>query len=308
MLGVAAAVAAAVLTASMQAKPLQDARQLIAPDAQILVAARDVPAMTFLKADDCEQKTVPGEQAPDDCFAIPAQAAGKLLTVPVVAGQALTRNLFAPEGSGMHLAGMLDPGMRAVTVSLSDYCGLEGLLYPGCRVDVMGTFEIRGGQDKVGSAVSTALLENVLVMAVDREAVGATDEEKDEAESKPKYNKKILVTLMVDANQAEALQLGMEHGLISLAMRNPNDQQKGDQDATLLSEGRLAQLARLLDPTVGIAGATQKPNPNAAAAQPDPAPSPTATTPSQRKATPEVKVNVIRGIATETLSFPLPKS
>jgi pilus assembly protein CpaB len=316
-LGIAAAIAAAMLTASIQAKPLRDARLLIRPEEQILVAAKNLEAMTILDAECLEQRTLPGDQAPEHCLADPAQAVGKLLTVPVVEGQALTENLFAPEGSGLHLAGLLEPGMRAVTVSLSDYSGLEGLLYPGCRVDVMGTFAITGA-NKAGSAVSTALLENVQVLAVGRQAVGGTDGDgKADADNKSKgYSKKILVTLMVDANQAEALQLGMEHGLISLAMRNPRDKLQGNQDATLLSEGRLAQLAKPLDPTVEAAGAQGKEKempesqPAAAAAAPAAAPEREPARPAsrQRQATPEVKINVIRGIATETVSFPYPQS
>jgi len=310
ILGLAAALGAALLTVTMQAEPLREARQIIAPEAQILVAAEDLPAMTVLTAEACRQRTVQGKQAPQGSLSDPAQAVGKLLTMPVVEGQALTTNLFAHEGTGLHLAGMLEPGMRAVTIALSDYSGLEGLLYPGCRVDVMGTFQITGA-NKVGSAVSTALLENVQVLAVGRQAVGASEELSAEASTRS-YNKKILVTLMVDANQAEALQLGMEHGQISLAMRNPRDEEKGDQDATLLSEGRLAQLAKLLDPTVNVTGAKahkdedKKPEP--LFAPPPPTPTPAEPPPPKRRSAPEIEVNVIRGIATETVSFPYPKS
>ena len=120
---------------------------------------------------------------------------------------------------------------------------------------------------------------------------------------------------MVDANQAEALQLGMEHGQISLAMRNPRDELKGDQDATLLSEGRLAQLAKLLDPTVNVTGAQEKglakPDGQPAAASAvvaAPEPEPARPASRQRRDTPELKINVIRGIATETVSFPYPQS
>lgn len=310
ILGLAAAFAAAMLTVTMQAEPLREAKQIISPDAQILVAAKDLPAMTVLTADACRQRTVLGKQEPEGSLSDPAQAVGKLLTMPVVEGQALTRNLFALEGSGLHLAGLLEPGMRAVTVSLSDYSGLEGLLYPGCRVDVMGTFQITGA-NKAGSAVSTALLENVQVLAVGHQAVGAPPETGTSENSSKGYNKKILVTLMVDANQAEALQLGMEHGQISLAMRNPRDEEKGDQDATLLSEGRLAQLAKLLDPTVNATGAKTSSNQNKKSEPlfaPPPAPRPAEPAPVRRRPAPELKVNVIRGVATETVSFPYPKS
>ena len=55
---------------------------------------------------------------------------------------------------------------------------------------------------------------------------------------------------MVDPRQAEALQLAMGHGSISLAMRNPLDRYPVDVDATVLSEGRLAKLGSALTPSV----------------------------------------------------------
>ena len=60
----------------------------------------------------------------------------------------------------------------------------------------------------------------------------------------------LLITLMVDSRQAEALQLAIEHGTIALAMRNPGDNEFFESDATLLSDGLLAQLAEMLGPQV----------------------------------------------------------
>jgi Flp pilus assembly protein CpaB len=54
---------------------------------------------------------------------------------------------------------------------------------------------------------------------------------------------------MVDSKQAEALQLAVTYGRISLAMRNPLDKSPIDSEATLLSQGRLAKLGSALNPT-----------------------------------------------------------
>jgi len=55
---------------------------------------------------------------------------------------------------------------------------------------------------------------------------------------------------MVDSKQAQALQLARTHGDISLAMRNPLDRARVAADVTVLSEGRLAKLGSMLEPTV----------------------------------------------------------
>ena len=43
----------------------------------------------------------------------------------------------------------------------------------------------------------------------------------------------------------------MKYGQISLTMRNPSDENTVDEEATLLSEGIMAELATLLGTTVG---------------------------------------------------------
>jgi hypothetical protein len=57
---------------------------------------------------------------------------------------------------------------------------------------------------------------------------------------------------MVDTRQAEALQLAMDSGKISLAMRNPLDQKTVDTEGMVLSQGRLAKLGELLAPSVYV--------------------------------------------------------
>ena len=57
-------------------------------------------------------------------------------------------------------------------------------------------------------------------------------------------------SLLVTAKQAEALQLAMKFGQISLTLRNPSDQEPVDDAATLLSEGVMAKLATLLGTSV----------------------------------------------------------
>ena len=55
---------------------------------------------------------------------------------------------------------------------------------------------------------------------------------------------------MVNSRQAEALQLAMQNGKISLAMRNPLDKEPVDPEATILNRGRLAKLGSLMESSV----------------------------------------------------------
>lgn len=252
LFGIVAAVAAAVLTASLSATRIQAA----IPDKQekrvdILVAAQDLPAMTTVTKDDIVTKTVLESQLPASFYSEPAQIIGKVLSLPVKEAQAYNKDSFPSQGSGLLLAAHLPKGKRAVTVALNDYSGLDGLLYPGCIVDVVASFKVDSSQ-KIGKAVSTTLLQNIEVLGVEDSTI--VDQAKDSsAKSRGSRNgmrHTLMVTVMVDSRQAEALQLAMEHGTISLAMRNPNDVDVARSDATLLNDGNLARLAELLGPKI----------------------------------------------------------
>lgn len=303
VLGIGAAVAAALLLVALRVQPrvalIQDAAN---KEVTVLVASRDLPSTTMLESSAIGARVMPAREAPAGAFSDPAQVTGRVLAVPVKAGQALTASSFPKPGTGVQLAGLLPEGKRAVTVSLSDSSSLRGLLYPGSIVDVLASFQL--DNDDIGTAVSTTLLEHVEVLAVEQVTVAAeqAEESKDEVAAAPATqfgrSGKLLVTLMVDAKEAEALQLASEHGTVSLAMRNPNDKTPGGTDATVLSGGKLAQLAEMLAPTSPLEAAAE-------AAEPVPEPEPLPEPPPPREEPVEVlSVQVIRGQSSELVSFP----
>lgn len=255
LFGVVAAVAAAVLTASLSAQGIQAAGPAAPREVTILVAAHDLRAMETIRQEDLVAKTVPEKSAPESHYSDPAQVVGRVLSLPVIAGQAFARNSFPADGSGLLLAAHLPLGKRAVTLSLDDHSGLERIIYPGCIVDVVASFKMNASED-MGRAVSMTLLQNIEVLAVENSTVvNKEDAEQQEAHStRSGTRRSLLVTVMVDSKQAEALQLGVQQGNISLAMRNPADVAVANSDATLLAEGQLAQLAKILAPKVGGQG------------------------------------------------------
>jgi pilus assembly protein CpaB len=253
LFGVVAALAAAVLTASLSAQGIQAVIPEQENEVSILVAAGDMPAMRTVMQEDVVSRVVKASVAPKKYYSEPAQIVGKVLSLPVVEGQTFTDDNFPADGSGLLLATHLPPGKRAVQLALNDYAGLEGLLYPGCIVDVVASFKVDSSA-KIGRAVSTTLLQNIQVLGVEGSTV-VHKEEAEETASRARASRNmrqaLLITVMVDSRQAEALQLAMEHGTISLALRNPGDEEISTSEATLLSEGKLAQLADLLSPKVG---------------------------------------------------------
>lgn len=298
LLGFVAALSAALMTMSLRARAMQIGPIIPSREAQVLVAKRDLPAMSALDGDSVETHTLSRKQVTEDTVCDATEAIGKILTVPVLRGQALNKNLFTPEGSGARVVMRLLPGMRAVTLSMPHSSCLEGILYPGCRVDVLSSFKLQQ-QDKVpGEALSSTLLENVQVLAIENRTVG-TASTKEDGDGTPKSispAKNTLVTLMVDSRQAKALQLAVEYGAVSLALRHPGDSTPADRDATLLNQGKLAQLASLLEASVS-AGKTVAKNVLLGA--------PVAKAAPEKKPSPPWQVEIIRGSSSQMRSFPV---
>lgn len=326
ILGVIAAFCAAILMTTLRSNASTSAGGDEPTTVEVLIATQDIRAMSVVTDTMIESKTVPLAQAPLHSISETTLVVGRPLAVPLLAGQPFTSASFAREGKGLDLASKLQPGMRAVSIALSHYSGLEGLLYPGCVVDVVASFKVKTQGSIGGQALSMTLLQSVQVLAIEGETVGTVRSEEEEAlaestKGQNRYNRDLLVTLMVDSKQAKALQLAMEHGKISLAMRNPFDSEDVDKDATLLNDGRLALTADLLKSS-NIAGDVDTDNegalqglmeslgispssaPNAAAAfgRTAAAVSSGSTGPAPTE-TRAWEVAVIRGTSVETQSF-----
>ncbi len=310
VVGIIAAVSAALLVATMQS----GGGPTVAREITIVKAKRDLKAFTVVRAEDVEEVKVQRGKEPEGALTGIEKVVGKPLIFQMSEGQTFTGKSFVPEGGGANLAAMLKPGMRAVSVSLADYAGLNGLLYPGAHVDVLASFRLTSGKTS-GTAVSTTLLQDVMVLAIEDESV-VSGEQKPEvtaqrsADLQLKVNRKWRITLMVDTKQDKALQLAMEHGQISFAMRNPTDNNKTDSEATLLNEGQLARLSAALAPTSTSDNSLQELlDPKAAkpadkiTEEPAPQPPPLPVVERPTPPRPTWDVTIIRGADSETRSF-----
>jgi pilus assembly protein CpaB len=261
-LGLLAGLSALLLVSALRSEKMAELRGKGSINA--VVAAKALPAMSLLTSQNTAIKKVPRNGLAADFFFDQAQVVGKMLARPVEEGQVLTKSALMSEGEGAQVAATLKPGMRAMSVPVSKHSVMGGLLYPGCLVDVVATFHLRY-QDERGQAISTTLLHGVQVLAVQDESImSKTEQEKAQTKVNPRGSEnQLTVTLMVDTRQAEALQLAMDYGKVTLAMRNPLDQRATDSDAMVLSQGRLAMAGELLGPSVFRSGGdANSPDPN----------------------------------------------
>ena len=201
---------------------------------QVAVAKKSLPARTVITPEHITPQQVTKYEHRWGQGSVltlnPSQAIGRVLTVPVAEGQILTESYFIAEGSGAQRLPAIAEGMRAYTIILNSRSLPDPfLLYPGSMVDVLFSPKMsRGGVS--GEVKTVKLLQGIQVLAVDGKSVVSTPGQGQEAKtSRSGGNRQ--VTLLVDQKQAEALQLALDNGNISLTVRNPLDRTARNREA-----------------------------------------------------------------------------
>lgn len=289
--GIVAAAISAGLAILLQLTLVNPRYGAVAPSASAtcVVASRDIPAGHRLSESDLDQTALDAQPAGESLIATRALAVGRVLSVALSKGQALrSADLVAP-GPGTSIAGQLEPGMRAITVSLRDY-GPEVVLYPGALVDMLATLERPARTSDQRETVTITLLEAVRVLAVNDEAVG-TKTHADPTVDRRAVTRKLTVTLAVTPEQAAEVELASARGTIGITLRP--DQERGTARSTgvsVTSRSILGLPEIPATPPQGTAAADQ-PKPEVPTAKADLAP-------------PVWRVNVTRGDVTTTHAIP----
>lgn len=204
---------------------------------EILVAAKKLSVGREIHGGDLKWQTWPEDALfpgaiTRDAGQMPTDAIkGKLLR-PLTKGQPVHLNVVVEDDRGDFLSANVRKGMRAVGISVRSYVLADRLIRPGDFVDVIVTYRVRvntrtnpEAQSLVNRYASETVIENVRVLAVDRNDTKAVDEEEDggKKKKKKKSKKKAIVTLEVTPDGAEKLALSGKMGSISLSMRSIGD-------------------------------------------------------------------------------------
>jgi pilus assembly protein CpaB len=310
LLGIMAAACAAFLVNGMR---LPDIQQRVAAvksvedktEVQVLFATRAIPAMTVVDSRLVVAKSMMKSQAPKGFISNTVEVVGKVIARPLVEGQPFTADCFAGDSASRIVAEAIPKGKRAVGISVTDYAGMEGMLYPGSTVDVMASFKAQGSTDWRESSTNT-LLENVQVLGIEQQTVVSPGKTLNESATVARTRR---VTLLVDTKQAKVLQLAMEHGTLSLALRNPMDDSQADRSSVSVGKlmggnpsmpvkSEMSEIWERFSKAAAIARANQEKN---AALAPAPATQPSAPPPP-----PQWEVTIIRGDNASTQNFPMP--
>ena len=184
----------------------------------ILVAAGDLPAGTLLLEEHLKWQPWPeNSMGPNYIKQTDADIktyVGAVVRRGINAGQPIMPSLIVKPGDRGFLAAVLKPGMRAVSVGVTDVAGISHLIMPGDRVDLLLTQTIvpvsgteeSGNQDR---KAAETVLENIRILAVDT----VLDDVKEQSiDGKT-------VTIEVTPKQAEMITIAVEIGRIAFSLR-----------------------------------------------------------------------------------------
>ena len=191
---------------------------------QIVVAATDLATGTTLSAKNISLLDWFSDALPSGAFTKIDDVIGHPLLYPLSANEPILQRDLGVEGAGIGLAGKIPEGMRATAVRSNEIVGVAGFLYPGSHVDVLVTFTLSGGTGPVTETV----LQNVEVLTA-----GQTIEP--DPQGKPQQVN--VVTLLLNPEDSQKVQLASTQGGIQFVLRSG-----ADQKSTELRPTRLDQL------------------------------------------------------------------
>jgi pilus assembly protein CpaB len=186
------------------------------PASEVLAAAHDLPIGSLLKDSDLKWISWPVDAQSASLFVKgkveQSQLVGAVLRQSLRTDQPLmTGEVVKPNEEGF-LAAVLQPGMRAMAISIKADADVAGFIFPGDHVDVILTHTLnrKNVPDLSDRHVGETILTDVRVLALDQKSNDQTNE--------PKIAQ--LATLEVTPRQAEKLALATQIGAISLALRS----------------------------------------------------------------------------------------
>jgi len=202
----------------------------------VVVAAADIPRAGTITADLVKIRSYPKELVPDGAVSRPEDAVDRVALHPLVQNEPVLESRLAPKGSGRGMAALVSMGMRAFTIQTPNVAsGVAGFILPGNKVDVLLTMTDQTGEDsETGGGVTTTLLQNVEILAVDQRIEAPAENRFDTNESRS-------VTLLVDPDQAARLDLGQNRGTLHLSLRGHQDGAQAQARPATLADLRFHQ-------------------------------------------------------------------
>ncbi|KUK83720.1 MAG: Flp pilus assembly protein CpaB [Pelotomaculum thermopropionicum] len=188
---------------------------------KVVTASQRIPAKTRITARMIELEDIPSKYINNRAAVDTKEVIGKIAKMDILPGEQVLRDRVAGDRDALNdLSLMLQQGKRAVTIPVNEVSGLAGLLRPGDRVDVLGTFDLQGAVGQGKYSITTLLIQNVDVLSVDQNTIpsSGSNNQKDPVPART-------ITLSVTPEQAQPLVLCSEKGALRLILRPAADRE-----------------------------------------------------------------------------------
>ncbi len=213
----------------LYAQQLQEEKdELTADQRPVIVAATDIPAGQPLNEEAVTTEDVPEQFLPGN----PLLASdiniylGQPVSEDIAAGDMILTSDFAVSEVARTLSGRIPTGERAMTTPVDAISGVGGLLQPGDRVDILGTFPVgqedelipeASGGESIGY-VTMSLLQNVTLLAVGHDISDAYEQGGHIRSGGYGH-----VTMSMTPEEAELMIVAQTRGELTLLLRNRED-------------------------------------------------------------------------------------
>ncbi len=188
-------------------------------EVSVVIAAVNIPEDTRITQEMLTTKEIPASVKIADAATSSSSVVGKMAIEKIYAGeQILNQKLIsAGEETNNTLAYSIQPGMRAISLGVSETTGLAGMIKPQDHVDIIADFEEPA--EGMPGVYTTMVVENVTVLAVDSTMLksGKTD-------AKGAYY--TTITLQVTPQDAMKLSTTEYMGHLRAILRSPLDTKK----------------------------------------------------------------------------------
>lgn len=188
---------------------LQRLRQQVAVERpveteDVVFAKTNIAERKVVGADALELRRVPVTAIHPQAVRHIEEAANRMTVAPIFADEQVLDPKLAPKGVNVGLSYVLPKDKRAMTVAINEVIGVAGFVFPGDRVDVVGTVTV---QD---ASFTKMILQDVQVLAIAQKVEHKPGEE-------PRVTTSATLALMPD--QTEVLAQIDNSGKVRLALR-----------------------------------------------------------------------------------------
>lgn len=138
----------------------------------VVVAAEDISVGATITADMVTVRELPEDLTIAGAFEATEPVVGNVARVAIARGEQINSAKIGVPVPDKGLAGVVPAGMRAVSLEVSEVTAVGGLLLPGDRVDVLGTYTIErapGLAEDENILRTETILQNVEVLSVAQE-------------------------------------------------------------------------------------------------------------------------------------------